>query len=293
MTPVNNSIDTSEVEPLEIEGINDEERNGLLPNTVEVQAASHSSQSCRKKELFVTLISMVAISLTLAVAIKATKGSISLNFPQESPPYTKYLLQKVYHKVDFENKKHITPPYWENAKMKAFQEGALPHMGPCYLPKEKLDWSSLVEKNKHIQGKNNINYRDGIRQRHDNSDNDLSGLCRPGFIIIGAGKCGTSSLYHYLIGHDRVLPAKNKQIHYFKYWKNRPMKWYLSNFPPAKTFLSNGALMTGEASPGYLVSSFYRCQISHYLPRSFQTLFSLAVSKCCSHNWNLDAIPCW
>ena len=43
----------------------------------------------------------------------------------------------------------------------------------------------------------------------------LGGLCRPGFLIIGQGKCGTSSLYKYLTGHDRVLPASQKQIHYF------------------------------------------------------------------------------
>jgi len=77
-------------------------------------------------------------------------------------------------------------------------------------------------------------------------------LCRPGFIIIGAGKCGTSSLYHYLVGHPRVLPAKEKQIHYFKNATHLPMSWYLSHFPSTETFLSHGALMTGEASPGYL-----------------------------------------
>jgi len=80
----------------------------------------------------------------------------------------------------------------------------------------------------------------------------LSGLCRPGFIIIGVGKCGTSSLYQYLTGHPRVLPAIQKQVHYFKYYTDRPMKWYLSHFPSTETFLSSGALMTGEASPGYI-----------------------------------------
>ena len=44
----------------------------------------------------------------------------------------------------------------------------------------------------------------------------VEGGCRPGFLIIGAGKCGTSSLYQYLVGHPRVVPAFEKQIHYFK-----------------------------------------------------------------------------
>ncbi len=81
---------------------------------------------------------------------------------------------------------------------------------------------------------------------------NLANYCRPGFIIIGAGKCGTSSLYHYLTGHDRVAPAKKKQIHYFKYYPKRPMSWYLSHFYGAQDFLSSGSLITGEASPGYL-----------------------------------------
>lgn len=76
----------------------------------------------------------------------------------------------------------------------------------------------------------------------------FSGLCRPGFLIIGAGKCGTSSLYQYLIGHDRVLPAKEKQIHYFKYYAGLPMEWYYKRFPSTESFLSSGALVTGEAA---------------------------------------------
>eukprot|EP00581_Thalassiosira_minuscula_P018862 CAMPEP_0183718088 /NCGR_PEP_ID=MMETSP0737-20130205/11435_1 /TAXON_ID=385413 /ORGANISM="Thalassiosira miniscula, Strain CCMP1093" /LENGTH=781 /DNA_ID=CAMNT_0025947577 /DNA_START=1202 /DNA_END=3544 /DNA_ORIENTATION=- len=80
----------------------------------------------------------------------------------------------------------------------------------------------------------------------------LGGLCRPGFLIIGQGKCGTSSLYHYLTGHPRILPAKEKQIHFFRYHKTKPLKWYYSHFPTIESFLGRGALMTGEASPGYM-----------------------------------------
>lgn len=82
-----------------------------------------------------------------------------------------------------------------------------------------------------------------------------------------------SSLYHYLVDHPKVLPASEKQIHYFKvrktnngrlirqfrlnaypfqYYSYYPMKWYLSHFPTTTSFLASGALMTGEASPGYL-----------------------------------------
>ena len=82
---------------------------------------------------------------------------------------------------------------------------------------------------------------------------NIGGWCRPGFLIIGAGKCGTSSLYHYLIGHPRILPAFQKQIHYFKYHdRQQPLASYYGNFPTPQSFLEHGGLMTGEASPGYL-----------------------------------------
>ncbi len=54
-----------------------------------------------------------------------------------------------------------------------------------------------------------------------------------------------------------MLPAKAKQINFFKNYTDYPMKWYLQQFPPAEVFLSKGALMTGEASPGYLVSIYF------------------------------------
>ena len=104
-------------------------------------------------------------------------------------------------------------------------------------------------------------------------------LC-PCLLILGAGKCGTSSLYHYLLGHPRVVPAYEKQIHYFvvshewllevapfmsialpiltlyllspQYHMDKPLEWYYSWFPTARSFLQHGALMTAEASPGYL-----------------------------------------
>ena len=38
----------------------------------------------------------------------------------------------------------------------------------------------------------------------------LTNYCRPSYLIIGAGKAGTSSLYNYLLDHPDVLPAGKK-----------------------------------------------------------------------------------
>lgn len=75
------------------------------------------------------------------------------------------------------------------------------------------NWTYIVQKG--LNENANISYPS---YRYSYSEDDyLGGTCRPSFLIIGQGKCGTSSLYHYLTGHDRVLPAVVKQIHYFVY----------------------------------------------------------------------------
>src|SRR5690348_10130208 len=39
--------------------------------------------------------------------------------------------------------------------------------------------------------------------------------CLPDFIIIGAQKSGTTSLYSYLGQHNELLPSIKKEIHFF------------------------------------------------------------------------------
>ena len=73
-----------------------------------------------------------------------------------------------------------------------------------------------------------------------------NGACKPSFLIIGAGKSGTSSLYYYLQDHPQVEPARDKQIQFFDHQTRRGISWYLSNFPKS---LKEGHV-TGEASPG-------------------------------------------
>jgi len=69
---------------------------------------------------------------------------------------------------------------------------------------------------------------------------------RPSYLIVGAGKSGTSSLYEYLSHHSSFEAATNKQVHYFKYFYKKGMSWYLQHFSDDKS------KMTGESAPGYL-----------------------------------------
>ena len=70
----------------------------------------------------------------------------------------------------------------------------------------------------------------------------------PDFLIIGAQRGGTTSLYEYLCRHPQVDPATEKEIHYFDFQTARGPAWYRAHFP----WRFPGTRITGEASPFYL-----------------------------------------
>lgn len=214
-----------------------------------------------------TLVILVVISFGCVAVVEWKKekewGAFSLylrNANSTSPPTTKTASSSLVHKqsrVDvidllidegvydvssFENEAGVVPPFWdENATSPCKpDETTTLELGPCFGSHVAVDW--------HEQAKQNQN--DAQLPRYTplmtstphamKTKNDWAGHCRPGFLIIGAGKCGTSvrfdiamvqaqltlfrlhlsfscfvqSLYHYLTDHPRVIPAVEKQIHY-------------------------------------------------------------------------------
>lgn len=120
----------------------------------------------------------------------------------------------IYEPTDFRNAIDIAPPYW-NATTPLFKRSNA--WGPCYKPEKTIYWSFHSDEESIANTTLNVplDYkRDEESRTHDWQN--AAGLCRPGFLILGAGKCGTSSLYHYLVDHPKVLPAIEKQIHYFR-----------------------------------------------------------------------------
>lgn len=69
----------------------------------------------------------------------------------------------------------------------------------------------------------------------------------PAFVIVGAQRGGTTSLYRYLAAHPGVLPASRKELHYFTNRHDRGPDWYRSQFPPTPP-----GTITGESTPYYL-----------------------------------------
>ena len=79
----------------------------------------------------------------------------------------------------------------------------------------------------------------------------------PDFLILGAQRGGTTSLFRYLEQHPDVLASTRKELHYFDYQFGRGPRWYRGHFPLASrraAHLRRGrtVLLTGEASPYYL-----------------------------------------
>lgn len=246
----------SEVQPLEIGDLEDAEACDLILNVNGRESSPIVSEQNVTKISRTSALCTSFLIFSIAVGfISFQKERKTIYQPSQYIP-SALLSSHTYNANDFQNEVGNIPPYWKDASNHQLNNTneEIPHLGPCYLPETEPNWKALIKKNRFIKSAKNIKYEEGYNDNKKSDETNLAGLCRPGFIIIGAGKCGTSSLYHYLVDHPRILPAKNKQIHYFKYFTKRPMHWYLKNFPPAETFLSNGALMTGEASPGYLVS---------------------------------------
>jgi hypothetical protein len=85
---------------------------------------------------------------------------------------------------------------------------------------------------------------------------------RPDFLIIGAQKAGTTSLFNYLLDYgENFVPPIKKELFYFSEHYDLPIRNYHSNFPTMKT-----NKVTGEATPDYLFFHQAPRIISEYNP---------------------------
>lgn len=121
----------------------------------------------------------------------------------------------------------------------------------------------------------------------------------PDFIILGETKCGTTSLFNYLIQHPKILDTKGnsedstseyrtKEIRYFDRYYYKGIDWYSNCFPNK----SEGEL-TGEATPMYLYRTSTIQRIKNSLPNTkFIILLREPVSRLYSNfNHNFKWVP--
>jgi hypothetical protein len=97
------------------------------------------------------------------------------------------------------------------------------------------------------------------------------GRLTPDFIIVGAAKAGTTSLYGWLSRHPYIEPATKKEVHFFDYNYFRGRNWYRSHFPTAAEQSHFAAehgrpFITGEASPSYITHEWAPHRLAAMLP---------------------------
>lgn len=89
----------------------------------------------------------------------------------------------------------------------------------------------------------------------------------PSFIIIGGQKCGTTSLFKYLLEHPSVSPPLKKEPHFFESRYKSNLNWYRLYFPTCFVKSKRPDLITGEASTGYIYSPHAPKRIAQSIPQ--------------------------
>jgi hypothetical protein len=94
----------------------------------------------------------------------------------------------------------------------------------------------------------------------------------PGFLIVGAQRCGTTSMYRTLSQHPAVVKSVlHKGVHYFDMNYERGLSWYRAHFPLTATARraaagSGSAPLTFESSPYYMFHPLAPARIAADLP---------------------------
>ncbi len=93
----------------------------------------------------------------------------------------------------------------------------------------------------------------------------------PNFIIIGAQKSGTTSLFHYLGQHPQLLQSFSKEVHFFDGGLNpridtyeKGEEWYRAYFPSRRAMSRHHK--TFEASPLYIFNPLVPRRIHEMVP---------------------------
>jgi len=116
----------------------------------------------------------------------------------------------------------------------------------------------------------------------------------PNFIIIGAAKCGTSSLYNYLVEHPSIFRCIVKEPNYFSMYYDKGNDWYKSCFPLSLTKYSienikKKKFITGEASTEYYWYPHAAKRARKIIPKAkIIVLLRNPIDRAYSH-YNIDA----
>jgi len=103
----------------------------------------------------------------------------------------------------------------------------------------------------------------------------------PHFIILGTQKGGTNSLYNHLCQHPQILPATQKEVHFFTLNYQKGIDWYRSQFPSTA---DGKLLLTGEGTPYYLFHPGVPQRVYNHFPHmKFIVLLRNPIDRAISH----------
>ncbi len=103
----------------------------------------------------------------------------------------------------------------------------------------------------------------------------------PNFLILGAQKAGTSSLYAYLTQHPQILPPLRKELEFWSWKFYHGLDWYLAQFPKLTV---EGPYKTGEACPNYFDFPDTPERLASHCPKiKFIILLRNPVDRAISH----------
>lgn len=110
----------------------------------------------------------------------------------------------------------------------------------------------------------------------------------PDFLILGAQKSGTTSLFQYLMQHRQIGSGFKKEVHYFDWNYTKGPSWYRAFFPThryvAKKTRSLGRYLCGEATPYYLFHPAVPKRVQSLLPDAkFIVVLRNPVDRAYSH----------
>lgn len=109
------------------------------------------------------------------------------------------------------------------------------------------------------------------------------------FLIIGAQKCGTTSLYHYLTQHPQIVSASCKEVHFFDLNYQFGLEWYtaqLGEFARANS-------LCGEASPYYIFHPQVPARVARHFPQvKLIVLLRNPVDRAISHYYHEVKLGC-
>ena len=122
------------------------------------------------------------------------------------------------------------------------------------------------------------------------------GRALPGVLVIGAQRCGTSSLYKYLGRHPAVLAPLRKETEYLSRFHVQGIEWYRAQFPTQAhldwvSWRRRCQALTFEATPDYLWHPLAAERAAQLLPGArIVVLLRDPVERALSHHQHMTRL---